>query len=316
VLTPPSKAAHSATAATSAPPASTAIEKLLRDLGPQLRRGHSDDSVVPEATQGVAPERARGRAVAAETQIYLPTGITAVDQLLGGGFPRGRLSEITGPASSGRTSLALALLAQTTRAGETTAVVDASDAFDPASAHSTGTLLDRVLWVRATSDGAAGSLRHPNALPTRGRAPCCSAALRSAERILKAHGFALLLLDLTIPNLRIPPATGPRLARAAASTGTALIIVTRTRSLGTAAEIAIELAPERAHFTGTPALLEGLEIRAALVRHRSAPSPRTTTVHLRTPQAAAMRKRRKASPRSGHADARAGKADTPRSVTP
>ena len=74
---------------------------------------------------------------------------------------------------------------------------------------------------------------------------------------------------------------------AAASTATALVIVTRTRSMGTAAEIAIELAPARARFTGTPALLEGLEIRAALVRHRSAPSPRTTTIQLRTAYAAA-----------------------------
>jgi RecA/RadA recombinase len=241
VAHPPSNAIHSATPTTSA---STAVEKLLRDLGPQLHR-----------------------APVAEAPTCLPTGITNLDQLLGGGFPLGRLSEIAGPASSGRTSLALALLAQATRAGESTAVVDASDAFDPASAHSAGALLDRVLWVRAAADSAS----------------------RSAEQILKAHGFALVLLDLTNPGLRMPPATGPRLARAAASTGTALVIVTRARSMGTAAEIAIELAPVRARFTGTPALLEGLEIRAALVRHRSAPSPRTTTVHLRTPQAAAAK---------------------------
>jgi hypothetical protein len=214
---------------------------------------------------------------------------------LGGGFPRGRLSEITGPASSGRTSLALALLAQATRSGAITAVVDASDSFDPASAHSAGALLDRVLWVR-------------------GQLPRCSEALRSAERIAKAHGFALLLVDLAIPNLRIPPATGPRLARAAASTGTALVILTRTRSMGTAAEISIDLAPVRARFTGTPTLLEGLEIRAALVRHRSAPSPRTTTAYLRTPQVAAEQVTVSLATASTAGAGSAGETDAPRSV--
>ncbi|RIK98478.1 MAG: recombinase RecA, partial [Proteobacteria bacterium] len=76
------------------------------------------------------------------------TRIGAVDALLGGGFPRGRVSEITGPPSSGRTSLVLALLAAATRDGETTAVVDAADAFDPASARAAGVDLGRVLWAR------------------------------------------------------------------------------------------------------------------------------------------------------------------------
>lgn len=219
------------------------MEELLQDLGSQLHRGD---------TPAAPPAR-------------LPTGIADVDRLLGSGFPRGRLSEIAGPDSSGRTSLALALLARTTGAGELAAVVDCADAFDPASAHGAGALLDRVLWVRAAR---------------------CRKALRSTERILEAHGFALVLLDLAIPGFRVAPATGPRLARAAASTGTALVVVTRDRVMGTAAEVAIELAPAQTHFTGTPTLLEGLDIQAALVRHRSAPDQRCTTVRLRTSQAA------------------------------
>ena len=61
--------------------AARAVEDLLRDLGPQLRRGG-----VPEAPAGC-----------------IATGIADIDRLLGGGFPRGRLSEIAGAASSGRT---------------------------------------------------------------------------------------------------------------------------------------------------------------------------------------------------------------------
>ncbi|MBW2693767.1 MAG: hypothetical protein JRE57_14230, partial [Deltaproteobacteria bacterium] len=103
--------------------------------------------------------------------------------------------------SSGRTSLALALLARCTAAGEVTAMVDCADAFDPGSAHSAGVLLDRVLWVRT---------------------PHTPQALRCTERLLEAHGFALVLLDLAIPDFRSAPATALRLARSAASTGTAL----------------------------------------------------------------------------------------------
>jgi RecA/RadA recombinase len=219
------------------------VEGLLRDLGSQLRRGG-------------AP---------AESTARLATGLSEIDRLLGGGFPRGRLSEIAGAASSGRTSLALALLARATAAGEVTALVDCADAFDPGSAQRAGVWLDRVLWVRT---------------------PHTPQALRCTERLLDAHGFALVLLDLAIPDLRSAPATAPRLARTAASSGTALVVLTRARAMGSAAEVAIELAPARTHFTGTPTLLEGLDVEVQLVRDRNASGPRCATVRLHTTQAA------------------------------
>ena len=220
-----------------------AVAKLLRDLGPQLRRGAAPASPNPR----------------------LATGIPAIDQLLEGGFPGGRLSEIAGPLSCGRTSLALALLARATRAGEITAVVDVADAFDPASAEATGADLSRVLWVRA---------------------PRLREALRSTERILAVRGFALVLLDLTLANLRIAPAVGPRLARLAAGTGTPLVALSLERCLGTAAEIAVELRPTRAYFSEPPVLLEDIEVEVALVRHRTAPAPRTVSVRLQPSRAA------------------------------
>jgi len=75
------------------------------------------------------------------------SGIPALDALTGG-LPRGCLTEICGPASSGRTTLLLAALAAATRRGEFCAVVDASDALDPQSAGAAGVELDRLLWVR------------------------------------------------------------------------------------------------------------------------------------------------------------------------
>ena len=220
-----------------------AVARLLRDLGPQLRRGGGITSPAPP----------------------LPTGIAAIDGLLTGGMPGARLSEIAGPLSSGRTSLALCLLARATRSGGVAAVVDAADAFDPPSAAAAGVDLERVLWVRA---------------------PRPRAALRSAESILNARGFALVLLDLVAEALPLPPAAGPRLARLAAGTGTPLVALCRERSLGTAAEVVVELQPTRANFAGTPSLLEDLEIEVALVRHRTAPDQRTASVRLRTTRAA------------------------------
>ena len=79
------------------------------------------------------------------------SGISALDALTGG-LPRGCLTEICGPASSGRTSVMLAALAAATRRGEYCAVIDASDALDPHSLLTTGIDLDRLLWVRCNKN--------------------------------------------------------------------------------------------------------------------------------------------------------------------
>ena len=75
------------------------------------------------------------------------TGIPKVDALIQG-FPHGALTEIYGPASSGRTTLALSFLAEMTRQQQVCTIVDASDSFDPESLAAAGAHLNRVLWVR------------------------------------------------------------------------------------------------------------------------------------------------------------------------
>src|SRR5262250_2878906 len=74
-------------------------------------------------------------------------GIRDLDSLTGG-LPRRCLTEICGPASSGRTSVLLAALAAATRREEACALVDASDALDPAAAAAAGVEFGRLLWVR------------------------------------------------------------------------------------------------------------------------------------------------------------------------
>ncbi len=64
----------------------------------------------------------------------LPTGIGSLDGFLGGGFPRGQVSEVCGPPSTGRMGLTLSLFAHSTRRGGLAAWVDPDDHFVPASA--------------------------------------------------------------------------------------------------------------------------------------------------------------------------------------
>src|SRR5262245_14546199 len=82
-----------------------------------------------------------------ETTEVITTGIPQVDALVHG-FPCGALTEIYGPASSGRTTLALSFLAEMTRMQQVCALIDAADSFDPESLAAAGAHLNRVLWVR------------------------------------------------------------------------------------------------------------------------------------------------------------------------
>ncbi len=76
----------------------------------------------------------------------LPTGSISLDQALGvGGIPRGRVVEIFGPESSGKTTLTLSVIAETQRAGGTAAFIDAEHAFDPTYAKKIGVNSDELL---------------------------------------------------------------------------------------------------------------------------------------------------------------------------
>ena len=159
-----------------------ALKSLLADLGSQIRRG-----------RGLARE-------VAEPLAFCPTGIPRLDARLGGGFPRGRLTELCGAPSSGRTSLATALLAETLARGALAAWIDPADAFDPASA--AACLAARGgLWTK--SGTRAGAVRC-GACSGFGRATE-KEAIRCCERILATEGFELTLFDLAHTPLRPKP---------------------------------------------------------------------------------------------------------------
>ena len=105
----------------------------------------------------------------------LSTGVVEIDGLTGG-LPRGGITEIFGPASSGRTSVMYSLLAYATAHEETCALVDTNDVFSPTAATAAGIDFDRLLWIRC-----AGDLEH---------------AFKATDLLLHAGGFGLVILDL------------------------------------------------------------------------------------------------------------------------
>ena len=87
-----------------------------------------------------------GVATALRSIEVIPTGALAIDLALGvGGVPRGRVIEIFGPESSGKTTLMLHVIANAQKAGGLAAFIDAEHAFDPAYAKRLGVNLDDLL---------------------------------------------------------------------------------------------------------------------------------------------------------------------------
>src|SRR5688572_4244970 len=107
--------------------------------------------------------------------------IDGLDACLGGGIPRGELSEIAGPRSSGRTSLLLQLMAAATARGELVALVDTCDRLDVASVTAAGVDVDRMLWVRG--DATSGPLLADRVVER---------ALKALNLILQAGGFGVV----------------------------------------------------------------------------------------------------------------------------
>lgn len=85
----------------------------------------------------------------------IPTGALTLDLALGGGLPKGRVIEIYGPESSGKTTLALHAVAEVQRNGGVAAFVDAEHALDPAYASVLGVDIDNLL-VAQPDTGEAG----------------------------------------------------------------------------------------------------------------------------------------------------------------
>jgi hypothetical protein len=172
--------------------------------------------------------------------LTVSTGMSALDALTGG-IPRGALSEITGPASSGRTGVMLAALAQATRREEACALIDASDNFDPASAAAASVDLDRLLWVRC-NEHSLSSPRRDQRRTALGR---LEQVLKVTDLLLQAGGFGMVVLDLgdipTESTRRVPLTSWFRFRRAVEPTATVLLVVEQEPCAKTCASLVVRL---------------------------------------------------------------------------
>ncbi|WP_298543066.1 recombinase RecA [uncultured Porphyromonas sp.] len=90
---------------------------------------------------------------AVEDVSVIPSGSLTLDIALGvGGYPRGRIIEIFGPESSGKTTLAIHAIAEAQKLGGIAAIIDAEHAFDPTYAQALGVDISR-LWISQPDDG-------------------------------------------------------------------------------------------------------------------------------------------------------------------
>lgn len=201
------------------------------------------------------------------------TGIEHIDELLSGGLPVGAISEVVGPVSSGRTSLALSFIAQRTAEGRVCAWVDVHDALDPVSAAANGVTLTQLLWIRCNEEqrrlGPGQNSLGKNRIWAR-----LDQALRATDLLLQAGGFAAIVLDLgsTAPEhaRRIPLGTWFRFRQAADRARTSLVMLGQTACAQSSAIVVLECEALRAQITGGT-VLRGFSAQVRRGRERFAP---------------------------------------------
>ncbi len=270
-----------------------------------IKNQHSTIPLVTPASQlGVRPAPAMAS-----------SGIAELDALTGG-LPRGCLTEICGPASSGRTTVLLAALAAATRRGEYCAVIDASDSLDPQSVADAGVDLDRLLWVRCGGEVPKKSRAKQDQIFTKHSGPqaafpfdsrqrdiarqsehCLEQVLRATDLLLESGGFGLIILDLgDLPPQaarRIPLTTWFRFRRAVEHKPTLLLSIEQQPIAGSCSSLLLQLAVPSTQYPVlsskqilateefSPAhiqLLTGFEISVELIRSRMDRKPASSVM--------------------------------------
>jgi len=195
------------------------------------------------ATLGFRPDALR----ATKLRETLATGLASLDAVIQG-FPRGAISEIIGPESSGRTTLIHSLLAASTSNHEICAYVDTANSFDPVSASAAGVSLSQLIWIRCGSNA--------------------SHALKAADLLLHAGGFGAVILDLCqIPARdanRIPISYWYRFRLALENTPTILALIEKQPLAKSCASLLLEMKRKKTAWTGAPGfeLLREVELEA------------------------------------------------------
>jgi hypothetical protein len=199
----------------------------------------------------------------------VPMDVAALDACLHGGLPRGQLSELAGPRSSGRTTLVLQMMAAATSRGEIVALIDTLDRLDVVSAAAAGVDLSRLLWVRGQDIATDRSFGPANPADR-----AIDRALKALNLVLQAGGFGVVAIDLAdVPPVairQIPFNTWMRVQRIIEGSDTACVLLTSEPLARSAGGLTVTLAG-RAAWTGTSdrsRRLSGIDLRARVVSPR------------------------------------------------
>jgi len=217
------------------------------------------------------------------TPQMVSSGVREIDALTGG-LPRGCLTEVCGPASSGRTSVLLAALAAATQRQEVCALVDISDAFNPHSAAAAGVNFEKMLWVRCGHLHKSGSPQRRRVTEKKNEKieKPVDQALRVTDLLLQSGGFGLVIIDLGDTPLkmarRIPLASWFRFQRAVEHTATVLFVISQVPCAQTCASLLLKVSGKKLSalscqlsIENSPAhaqLLNGLQVQGELLRSR------------------------------------------------
>jgi hypothetical protein len=220
------------------------------------------------ANTSLAPSLQLGRPASTLTSVreapkFLPLQVPGLKKLFAQGLSRGVIAEVNGERSSGRTSVCLHILAQSTRRGEICAVVDLYDSFHPASAAALGARLQQVFWVRCH-----GNAEH---------------AMHAADLLLHAGGFGVVLLDMcgASPRVlnRIPLSYWYRFHRAIENTHTILLVCAAASQVRSSSSNKLQLRRKAVRWRGKAPffVLHGIEVDAILHKPSTA-SPESLAI--------------------------------------
>lgn len=204
------------------------------------------------------------------------TGFEAFDRALGGGFARGTIATLEGPASSGRTAIAARLLATATRCGLAAAVDDGS--LYPPSFAGAGVHLDRLLFMPASDPVGIA---------------------RSADILLRSHAFGIVLM----PAVGVKAAVWTRLASLAHHANALLVAVGTEASneLGYFASARVQCRIERVlwtHASGPFCELAGYDIHTCIVKNKRSAPGTSASIRVLASKNGVLRERRLDSPAS------------------
>jgi hypothetical protein len=206
------------------------------------------------------------------------TGLADLDARMAGGWPLGEISEIVGPASSGRTAVLWTSLSAATTRGQFVAVVDGLDSFDPRPASEMGIDLSRVLWIRGTPADARSRATIRRRAQEDPYARLVDRAIKAFGLVLDAGGFGIVVLDLAdVPAkwlARLPFTTWRRLQRMVEGRETLALVIAPEPVARSARGITLRLSADAAAtpvWQGTSARarrLAGLTIDPQIVSAR------------------------------------------------